>query len=178
MKHLKLIIFLFSCGLSTIAFSQDSLVVNRGYTVKVGQQSPDFEFQLLNGETVNNESLKGKVTVLQFTASWCSVCRKEMPHLEAEVWQRFKEDDFMLIGLDLKEDEETAKAFAEKMGVTYPMASDLDGSLFNLFAGPKQGVTRNIVLNRKGEIIFLTRLYEREEFEEMIRVIDLELKKK
>jgi len=176
--YLKSLICLLSFCFSTIVFSQETPDENRGYIVDVGQQSPDFEFQLLNGETVNNESLKGKVTVLQFTASWCSVCRKEMPHLEAEVWQRFKEDDFMLIGLDLKEDEETAKAFAEKMGVTYPMASDLDGSLFNLFAGPKQGVTRNIVLNRKGEIIFLTRLYEREEFEEMIRVIDLELKKK
>ncbi|GIR12849.1 MAG: hypothetical protein CM15mP23_14240 [Cryomorphaceae bacterium] len=44
------------------------------------------------------------------------------------------------------------------MGVTYPMASDLDSRLFDLFAGPKQGVTRNIVLDKKGEIIFLTRL--------------------
>ena len=49
--------------------------------------------------------------------------------------------------------------------------------LFDLFAGPKQGVTRNIVLDKKGEIIFLTRLYERAEFEEMILVIDQELKK-
>ena len=56
------------------------------------------------------------------------------------------------------------------------MASDLDSRLFDLFAGPKQGVTRNIVLD-KGEIIFLTRLYERAEFEEMILVIDQELKK-
>jgi len=57
------------------------------------------------------------------------------------------------------------------------MASDLDGTLFELFAGPKQGVTRNIVLDKNGEIIFLTRLYEREEFEDMIVVIDEELKK-
>lgn len=152
-------------------------VDDRGYLVRVGQQAPEFEFQLLSGDTINNEVLKGKVAVLQFTASWCSVCRKEMPVLEAEVWQRFKDEDFLLIGLDLKEDELTAKQFAEKMGVTYPMASDLDGKLFELFAGPKQGVTRNIVLDKKGEIIFLTRLYEREEFEEMIAVIDEELKK-
>ena len=63
------------------------------------------------------------------------------------------------------------------MGVTYPMTSDLEGNLFHLFAGPKQGVTRNIVLDKTGKIIFLTRLYEREEFEEMILVIDRELKK-
>ena len=56
------------------------------------------------------------------------------------------------------------------------MASDLDSRLFDLFAGPKQGVTRNIVWIKR-EIIFLTRLYERAEFEEMILVIDQELKK-
>ena len=152
-------------------------VDNRGYIVRVGQQAPQFEFQLLTGDTIDNDILKGKVVVLQFTASWCGVCRKEMPHLEDEVWQRFKDEDFLLIGLDLKEDEITVKEFAKNMGVTYPMASDLDGTLFELFAGPKQGVTRNIVLDKNGEIIFLTRLYEREEFEEMIVVIDEELKK-
>ena len=152
-------------------------VDDRGYIVRVGQQAPQFEFQLLTGDTIDNDILKGKVVVLQFTASWCGVCRKEMPHLEDEVWQRFKDEDFLLIGLDLKEDEITVKEFAKNMGVTYPMASDLDGTLFELFAGPKQGVTRNIVLDKNGEIIFLTRLYEREEFEEMIVVIDEELKK-
>ena len=149
---------------------------DRGYIVKLGQQAPKFEFNLLSGDTINNDNLKGKVVVLQFTGSWCSVCRKEMPHLEEEVWQRFKDDDFILIGLDLREDEAKAKEFADAMGVTYPMASDLDSRLFDLFAGPKQGVTRNIVLDKKGEIIFLTRLYERAEFEEMILVIDQELK--
>ena len=150
---------------------------DRGYVVSVGQQAPDFEFQLLMGDTINNQILKGKVVVLQFTASWCGVCRKEMPALESEVWQRFKDEDFLLIGLDLKEDELTTKQFAESMGVTYPMACDLDGKLFELFAGPKQGVTRNIVLDKNGEIIFLTRLYDREEFEEMVFVIDEELRK-
>lgn len=149
---------------------------DRGYIVRVGEQAPKFDFELLDGTQINNELLKGKTVVLQFTASWCSVCRKEMPHLEKEVWQRFKDDDFLLIGLDLKEDEQTVIEFIERMGVSYPIAIDKDGDLFGLFAGPKQGVTRNIVIDENGEIIFLTRLYERGEFEEMIRFIDSELK--
>ena len=67
--------------------------------------------------------------------------------------------------------------FAEKMGITYPMASDIDGSLFELFAGPNQGVTRNIVIDKKGEIVFLTRLFEIEEFQEMVKVLEIELAK-
>ncbi len=162
-------------SLPNLLYSQNA--DSRGYLVKQGQMAPGFEFELLSGEIVNNKSLLGKTVVLQFTASWCSVCRKEMPQLELEVWQRFKEEDFILIGIDLKEDIATTKNFADNMAVTYPMASDLSGDVFALFAGPKQGVTRNIVLNGKGEIIFLTRLYERDEFEEMIYIIDQELKK-
>jgi peroxiredoxin len=150
---------------------------DRGYIVSKGEKTPSFELQLLSGETITNEMLLGKVVVLQFTASWCSVCRKEMPHLESDVWQQFKEDDFLLVGIDLKEDEATTRAFIKTIGTTYPIALDLDGSLFALFAGPKQGVTRNIVIDKKGVISYLTRLYEREEFEEMITVIETELEK-
>lgn len=58
------------------------------------------------------------------------------------------------------------------------MAIDTDGSLFEVFTLPGAGVTRNIVLDKEGKIIFLTRLYERKEFEQMIVMIEKELKKK
>ncbi len=165
---LVLLIFQFS-------FSQNNST--RGYKVKVGEQPPKLSFSLLNGKKITNENLKGKVVVLQFTASWCSVCRKEMPHLEKEVWQRFKNDDFILIGMDLKEDVNKVKRFKEKMKVTYPFAIDTDGSLFEKFTLPNAGVTRNIVLDKTGKIIFLSRLYEEKEFAEMIKTIALALKK-
>ena len=100
-----------------------------------------------------------------------------MPHLEKEVWQRFKSDDFILIGIDLKEKTEKVKRFIDQMKITYPIAIDADGSLFESFTLPRAGVTRNIVLNKEGKIIFLTRLYKVEEFNKMIEVIDNELKK-
>jgi hypothetical protein len=59
------------------------------------------------------------------------------------------------------------------MNVSYPFAIDSGGSLFESFTLPNAGVTRNIVLDKKGEIIFLSRLYEAKEFEK----IDAELKK-
>jgi len=149
----------------------------RGYKVNVGEQAPELSFLLLDGTPISNETLKGKVAVLQFTASWCSVCRKEMPHLEKEVWQRFKNEDFVLIGIDLKEEPEKVKRFINKMKVTYPIGLDVDGTNFDNFTLPNAGVTRNIVLDKKGKIIFLSRLYEEKEFKQMIQVIDLELKK-
>lgn len=148
---------------------------SRGYKVAIGDPCPSFELEMMDGETLTTESLKGKVVVLQFTSSWCGVCRKEMPHLEKEVWLPFKEEDFVLIGIDLKEDKKTVQEFIEKIGVTYPIGLDKDGSIFEKFTLPKAGVTRNIVLNKEGEIIFLTRLFEEKEFNEMIEVVAKEL---
>jgi len=145
---------------------------DRGYIVRVGDQIPSFELTDIEGTTFSSKSLLGTTYVLQFTASWCGVCRAEMPHLESEVWQRFSGKPFLLIGVDLDEPQEKVTQFAASTGVTYPMAPDPGGELFYQIAGPKSGVTRNVVVDAKGEIVFLTRLFDESEFNAMIEVID------
>ena len=110
MKKLVVVILFFCVQLS---FSQEE--IHRGYKVKVGDMSPQISLSLLDGTAITNKSLEGKVVVLQFTASWCSVCRKEMPHLEKEVWQRFKSDDFILIGIDLFNNNDEKIVMLEKV---------------------------------------------------------------
>ena len=63
-------------------------------------------------------------------------------------------------------------SFIEKTGVTYPIAWDPKAEIFDLFTLKGAGVTRNIVINKKGEIVFLTRLFEEKEFQAMIDKID------
>lgn len=140
---------------------------DRGYHVKVGDTVDDISFTLTDSSTLLLSELKGKVVVLQFTASWCSVCRKEMPFLEREVWQKYKDKDFVLIGVDYDEPIDTVLAFTEKMETTYPMALDPHGDIFAKFAYKKSGVTRNVVIDREGKIAYLTRLFDREEFDAM-----------
>lgn len=148
-----------------------------GYVVKIGDQVPEFATTLINGKAVSSADFKGKVVMLQFTASWCSVCRKEMPFIERDIWQKHKNNNnFVLIGIDLDEPLEKVKKFQEDIKVTYPMALDPGGSIFNLFAEKKAGVTRNIILDKNGKIVCLTRLYKEDEFAEMVKIIDNLLK--
>jgi peroxiredoxin len=140
---------------------------DRGYHAKIGDTVGDINFTLTDNTTINLNQLKGKVIVLQFTASWCSVCRKEMPFLEEEVWQKYKNDDFILIGVDYNEPIEKVIAFKQKMKTTYPMAIDPDGSIFLKFSYKGSGVTRNVIINKDGKIAYLTRLFDRDEFDEM-----------
>lgn len=140
---------------------------DRGYIVEVGDTVANFTMKLTNGETLSMQDLRGKVVILQFTASWCSVCRKEMPHLESEVWLPNENKDFILIGVDYDEPLEKVIAFQERMKTTYPMALDPNGDIFARFAHKKSGVTRNVVIDQEGKIVFLTRLFNKEEFEAM-----------
>ena len=145
---------------------------NRGYRVKVGDPVPPLTLQMINGEIWTNKDFIDKTVVIQFTGSWCSVCKKEMPELESRVWQNYKEKDFLLIGIDIKDTRDRMISFIEKTGVTYPIAWDPQAEIFDLFTLKGAGVTRNIVINKRGEIVFLTRLFEEKEFQAMIDKID------
>lgn len=169
LKFLTLVVGIL-CG-SIINAQNTSSDSNRGYHVKVGDFSPELTLNLITGETISLTDMKGKVIVLQFTASWCSVCRKEMPHLENEIWLPNKDKNFILIGIDYDESIEKVFDFAQQMKITYPMALDPGGKHFNQFAYPKSGVTRNVVIDQEGRIVFLTRLYNVKEFEEMKNTI-------
>ena len=145
----------------------------RGYIVSIGDQAPDLLLEYTNGKTVQLSDLIGQVVVLQFTASWCSVCIQEMPHLEKEVWNAYKDKGLMLIGIDRDEPLDVVEKFQEKVGTTYPIALDPGAKHFSKFAHINSGVTRNIVIDKNGKIVFLTRLFDKEEFQAMINKIDL-----
>lgn len=142
-----------------------------GYIVSIGDKAPDINLRLISGEAVQLSDLKGSVVVLQFTASWCSVCRKEMPHLENEVWLPNKDKGLILIGVDYDEPIEKVIEFKEQMKVTYPFALDPGAEIFAKFALKHSGVTRNVVINQDGKVAFLTRLFDKEEFEAMKLII-------
>lgn len=148
-----------------------------GYIVKIGQQVPDFKMTTTDGKTIRMADLKGKVVMLQFTASWCGVCRKEMPHIESDIWKKYKDNsNFALYGIDLDEPKETVEKFARQIPVTYPLALDPKGEIFYTFAEKNAGVTRNVIVDKTGKIVYMTRLYKEEEFDEMKKVIALLLK--
>jgi len=150
---------------------------DRGYIVKLGQTAPGFTMTLTDGRTVNLWSLRGKVVMLQFTASWCSVCRKEMPFIERDIWQRWKSNpSFALYAIDRDEPLDVAKNFVLTTGITYPMALDPGAAHFQLYADKEAGVTRNVIIDKEGRIVFMTRLYNETEFKAMMAKLEELLK--
>lgn len=146
---------------------------NRQFKVKEGEVAPDFEMEMPDGSSVKLSDLRGKVVMLQFTASWCGVCRKEMPYIEKEIWQKHKDNpEFALFGIAREEPAEKVDLMRNATKVTYPIGLDMDASIFCTYAECKAGITRNIIIDRDGKIVMLTRLFEMEEFNKMVSVID------
>lgn len=151
--------------------------VDYGFIVKVGDKIPDFTMTLTNGKKVSSKEWRGKVVMLQFTASWCGVCRKEIPFIERDIWLKNKRNPkFLLYGVDRDEPLEKVKKFQKEMKITYPIAIDPNADIFGIFADKKAGVTRNVIIDQKGKIVFMTRLFMEKEFLDMVRVIELLLK--
>jgi peroxiredoxin len=164
--------------ISIISFGQEKKVSDEGYIVKVGDTAPDFTVHEAGGKTYKLSDLKGKVVMLQFTASWCSVCRTEMPLIEKEIWLEKKDAGLIVIGIDRDEPEDKVMGFKKDIKVTYPLALDPGADIFGLYAQKGAGVTRNVIIDRNGKIIFLTRLYKEDEFRSMKQRIFSELASK
>ena len=152
---------------------------DRGYIVKVGDMAPDFELTMDNGKTIHLSDLRGKVVMLQFIASWCGICRKEMPHIESDIWQKHKGNkDFVLVGIDREETPEKVALLRDVTKITYPLAYDTMGDVFRLYAHPNAGITRNVLVDRDGKIVMLTRKFEEQEFRILCTAIEKELQRK
>lgn len=164
----------------TVKVTDDVMAVqadSTGYIVRVGEMAPDFTITLTDGKQVTLSSLRGKVVMLQFTASWCGVCRKEMPFIEKDIWLKHKDNaDFALIGIDRDEPLDKVLAFAKSTGVTYPLGLDPGADIFAKYALRDAGITRNVLIDRDGKIVKLTRLYNEEEFSSLVQQINEMLK--
>ena len=156
-------------------YEPDSL----GYIVRVGQKAPDFTLSRLDDKTFTLSKNRGKVVLLQFTASWCGVCRTAMKEaLEPKLWKKLKRHPrFVMIGIDCDEPVESVGKFVRETGVTYPMALDTNAEAFEKYAEKGSGVTRNVLIGKNGKIVKLTRLYDEKEFDALVRAIRAELAK-
>jgi peroxiredoxin len=114
-----------------------------------GQRAPDVSFPMWTGETRTFADFAGTPLVVNFFSSTCAPCIDEMPDLEA-VHQTF-EDRVTFLGISFQDRRSDAQRIVDQTGVTYPLAEDLDGTVFNALEANVMPTT--VFISAQGEVI-------------------------
>lgn len=93
-------------------------------------------------------SLRGKVVVLNFMASWCVPCGQEAPQIE-RLWKKYRSKDVVIVGVDTADASEDARAFIRKHKLTYPVVRSVGYSLWGPYG--LTGVPETRVIDRNGK---------------------------
>jgi len=133
---------------------------------KVGDKVPAFTYKTIDGRTVDISKLQGKIVMINFFATWCGPCNLELPVLQKNIWDKYKNrSDFELIILGREHNEAEVGKFVKGKGFTMPFAPDPERKIFSLFA--TQSIPRNVIVGKDGKIIFQSIGFTPEEFKEI-----------
>lgn len=116
--------------------------------LETGDEAPDFTAALADGSTFTLSEQKGKVVLLNFWATWCGPCVREMPALE-KLHGEYGEDAAIL-AVNCMEEEGMVDAFLEENGYTFPIAYDAEGEIVMKY--PSQGIPYTLVIDGDGVI--------------------------
>jgi len=136
--------------LVTVAFAAAVAACSPGKTQAETTPAPDFVIKDLQGTSLSLASYKGKVLVLNFWATWCPPCRKEIPDF-IEAYREFKDKGLEILGVSV--DETTAEALLEwtkKTGINYPIALATPEILRDY--EPGEYIPATIIVDRSGRI--------------------------
>lgn len=111
-----------------------------------GDSAPDFTVEMADGNTFTLSEQSGKVVLLNFWATWCGPCVREMPAFE-----RLHSDygeELAILAIDCAEDKDTVNQFISDNGYTFPIAYDVEGTV--LVKYPSDGIPYTLVIGKDG----------------------------
>ncbi|MCP8899677.1 TlpA family protein disulfide reductase [Gilvimarinus xylanilyticus] len=141
--------------------------------VQAQQSAPDFTLKSTTGDNQRLAEQRGNVVMLNFWASWCAPCRKEMPLLD-ELYQRYQDAGFVLYGINVESDTDAADKLLEDIPVSFPVLYDPTSKVSELYGVDAMPTT--ILIDRDGNIRHTNRGYRsgdeekyRKQIKELIR---------
>lgn len=116
-----------------------------------GEAAPPFSLQTLDGKTVTRDSLKGKVVLLDFWATWCGPCLKALPELK-DLRQKNAGQPLVIVSVSVDEDKKTVQDFASKNGMDWLQA--WDGQMKAVSAFRVSSFPSYVILDSEGHIAY------------------------
>lgn len=115
-----------------------------------GMVPPEFNTVTSRGRRVSLNSLKGKVVLISFWATWCRECRSEMPAL-AKLHRELGDHGLSVLGANYREDTQVIQQYAKELNLTFPLLLDPNGKIKASFG--VVGLPTTFLIGRNGETI-------------------------
>lgn len=164
------LIAIFSLLASVFVKAQDD-----GDIVKAGDKMPVFTIVSDNGTKTSSSSLKGKVVLVNFFATWCPPCQKELAEIQKTLWPKYKDDpDFALLVVGREHTDAELVKYNEKKGFTFPLYPDKNRAIYSAFA--KNLIPRSYLIGKDGKVIYVSKGYSEEDFTLLMEKIAVALK--
>jgi len=135
------------------------------------RQAADFTLTDLKGQSWHLRDLRGKVVLVNFWATWCPPCRKEMPDLQA-LYDKYRDRGFVVLSIS---DEESAKVtpFIAERKITYPVLLDPGRKVNTAFV--VEGIPKSFVYDRDGKLVAQSiDMRTRSQFQQMLSAAGLQ----
>jgi peroxiredoxin len=120
------------------------------HAFKPGETVPVPEFTTIDGKTVTAADLKGKVVVLEYWASWCPFCQKQLPYFQ-KLYGTHAGDGLVVIGLNVENDVAKARGFVDTRKLTFPVVMT-NAAIDKQLQRPK-GLPVTYVIGRDGKLL-------------------------
>ena len=119
-------------------------------TLARGQPLPGFSLQRLEGGTLDFPAdLQGKLVAIRFWADWCPFCETEMRDIEP-VYRQYKDRGLVILAVNVRQDRATAQRFIEKLGISYDVLLDSEGTLARAYG--VSGLPTTFIADRTGRL--------------------------
>lgn len=112
-----------------LALSRDVGSPELGETDAGFDSAMPFELTAFDGTSFSLADHTGAPVFLYFWASWCEPCRKEAPAIQT-LWEEYRDRGYVFVGVNMLDNEEAARAFADEFGFTFPLVTDVAGSVY------------------------------------------------
>lgn len=142
--------------------------------VRAGMEAPDFTVTMFDGERVTLSSLRGRVVLVNFWATWCPPCRAELNRVQRDLIDRFAGRPFTFLPISRGEERSVVEAFRKQSGHTFPMGLDPGRAIYDRYAS--NYIPRNFLIDAEGRCVLASVGYYPTEFEELVARIEALLK--
>lgn len=113
--------------------------------------APDFTLEGEGGKTYRLADFRGQVVLVNFWATWCPPCRREMPSMQ-RMWQKVKGKGVQVLAINVGEDADTIFEFLGSYPVSFPLLMDRDGSVVKQF--PVTGLPTTYIVDPRGKVVY------------------------